>query len=423
MNVLLLGSGGRENAIAWKLSRSPLLNALYIAPGNAGTSDYGQNIDVNPLDFESVKKITLNYEINLVIVGPEEPLVRGIVDFFRADTDLQDVAVIGPSQKGALLEGSKEFGKQFMQKYGIPTASYQSFNKEQLNEGLAYIEKLTPPIVLKADGLAAGKGVLILDEITQASSNFTEMLGGKFGAASNKVVIEEFLKGIEFSVFVLTDGETYQLLPIAKDYKRIGENDTGLNTGGMGAVSPVSFVDQVLLDKVINRIIEPTIAGIKGEEINYTGFIFFGLIVVEGDPYVIEYNCRLGDPETEVVLPRIKNDLLDLLIQTTQGQLGSQTIDISDQYALTTILVSEGYPEAYEKGHEINGIEEIDKAIVFHAGTKMEGDKLLTNGGRVLAITGMGASKKEAKLISLEAVEKIQYRGKSFRNDIGFDLE
>lgn len=423
MNVLLLGSGGRENAIAWKLSRSPLLNALYIAPGNAGTSDYGQNIDVNPLDFESVKKITLNYEINLVIVGPEEPLVRGIVDFFRADTDLQDVAVIGPSQKGALLEGSKEFGKQFMQKYGIPTASYQSFNKEQLNEGLAYIEKLTPPIVLKADGLAAGKGVLILDEITQASSNFTEMLGGKFGAASNKVVIEEFLKGIEFSVFVLTDGETYQLLPIAKDYKRIGENDTGLNTGGMGAVSPVSFVDQVLLDKVINRIIEPTIAGIKGEEINYTGFIFFGLIVVEGDPYVIEYNCRLGDPETEVVLPRIKNDLLDLLIQTTQGQLGSQTIDISDQYALTTILVSEGYPEAYEKGHEINGIEEIDKAIVFHAGTKMEGDKLLTNGGRVLAITGMGASKKEAKLISLEAVEKIHYRGKSFRNDIGFDLE
>lgn len=423
MNVLLLGSGGRENAIAWKLSRSPLLNALYIAPGNAGTSDYGQNIDVNPLDFESVKKITLNYEINLVIVGPEEPLVRGIVDFFRADTDLQDVAVIGPSQKGALLEGSKEFGKQFMQKYGIPTASYQSFNKEQLNEGLAYIEKLTPPIVLKADGLAAGKGVLILDEITQASSNFTEMLGGKFGAASNKVVIEEFLKGIEFSVFVLTDGETYQLLPIAKDYKRIGENDTGLNTGGMGAVSPVSFVDQVLLDKVINRIIEPTIAGIKGEEINYTGFIFFGLIVVEGDPYVIEYNCRLGDPETEVVLPRIKNDLLDLLIQTTQGQLGSQTIDISDQYALTTILVSEGYPEAYEKGHEINGVEEIDKAIVFHAGTKMEGDKLLTNGGRVLAITGMGASKKEAKLISLEAVEKIQYRGKSFRNDIGFDLE
>ncbi len=423
MNVLLLGSGGRENAIAWKLSRSPLLNALYIAPGNAGTSDYGQNIDLNPLDFESVKKIALKYEINLVIVGPEEPLVRGIVDFFHADTALQDVAIIGPSQKGALLEGSKEFGKQFMHKYGIPTASYQSFNKEQLNEGLAYIEKLTPPIVLKADGLAAGKGVLILDDFAQASSNFAEMLGGKFGAASNKVVIEEFLKGIEFSVFVLTDGETYQLLPIAKDYKRIGENDTGLNTGGMGAVSPVSFVDQVLLDKVINRIIEPTIAGIKGEEINYTGFIFFGLIVVEGDPYVIEYNCRLGDPETEVVLPRIKNDLLDLLIQTTQGQLGSQTIDISDQYALTTILVSEGYPEAYEKGHEINGVEEIDKAIVFHAGTKMEGEKLLTNGGRVLAITGMGASKKEAKLISLEAVEKIQYRGKSFRTDIGFDLE
>jgi phosphoribosylamine--glycine ligase len=423
MNVLLLGSGGRENAIAWKLSRSPLLNALYIAPGNAGTSDYGQNLPLNPLDFEAVKKNALKYEINLVIVGPEEPLVRGIVDFFHSDTALQNITIIGPSQQGALLEGSKEFGKKFMHKYGIPTASYRSFTKEQLNEGLAYLENLSPPIVLKADGLAAGKGVLILEDLSQASLNFTAMLEGKFGVASSKVVVEEFLSGIEFSVFVLTDGDTYKLLPIAKDYKRIGENDTGLNTGGMGAVSPVSFVDQVLLDKVKNRIIEPTIAGIREEKINYTGFIFFGLIAVDGEPFVIEYNCRLGDPETEVVLPRIKNDLLDLLIQTTQGKLGNQTIEISDHYALTTILVSQGYPEAYQKGHEITGVEEIEKAIVFHAGTKMESDKLLTNGGRVLAITGMGTSKKEAKIISLEAAEKIHYQGKSFRTDIGFDLE
>jgi phosphoribosylamine--glycine ligase len=423
MNVLLLGSGGRENAIAWKLSRSPLLIALYIAPGNAGTSDYGQNLPLNPLDFEAVKKNALKYEINLVIVGPEEPLVRGIVDFFHSDTALQNITIIGPSQQGALLEGSKEFGKKFMHKYGIPTASYRSFTKEQLNEGLAYLENLSPPIVLKADGLAAGKGVLILEDLSQASLNFTEMLEGKFGVASSKVVVEEFLSGIEFSVFVLTDGDTYKLLPIAKDYKRIGENDTGLNTGGMGAVSPVSFVDQVLLDKVKNRIIEPTIAGIREEKINYTGFIFFGLIAVDGEPFVIEYNCRLGDPETEVVLPRIKNDLLDLLIQTTQGKLGNQTIEISDHYALTTILVSQGYPEAYQKGHEITGVEEIEKAIVFHAGTKMESDKLLTNGGRVLAITGMGTSKKEAKIISLEAAEKIHYQGKSFRTDIGFDLE
>lgn len=423
MNVLLLGSGGRENAIAWKLSRSPLLNALFIGPGNAGTSDYGQNIALDPLDFESVKKFVLKYEIALVIVGPEEPLVQGIVDFFHTDPVLQNIPIIGPSQQGALLEGSKEFGKQFMHKYGIPTASYQSFSKNQLKEGLAYLKQLNPPIVLKADGLAAGKGVLILDDIDLAVQNFTEMLDGKFGAASSKVVIEEFLNGIEFSVFVLTDGKTYKLLPIAKDYKRIGENDSGLNTGGMGAVSPVSFVDKVLLEKVINRIIEPTITGIKKEKINYTGFIFFGLIAVKGEPYVIEYNCRLGDPETEVVLPRIKNDLLDLLIQTTQGNLSAQTIEIMANYALTTILVSQGYPEAYEKGHEIKGVEEIDKAIVFHAGTKKESEKLLTNGGRVLAITGMGTSKDEAKKISIEAAEKIFYNGKLYRTDIGFDLE
>ncbi|MEY2949914.1 MAG: phosphoribosylamine--glycine ligase [Saprospiraceae bacterium] len=423
MNVLLLGSGGRENAIAWKLSRSPLLNALFIAPGNAGTADYGQNIAINPLDFEAVKTTTLKYEIDLVIVGPEEPLVRGIVDFFLNDPSLQNTPIIGPSQQGALLEGSKEFGKQFMHKYGIPTASYRSFSKEQLNEGLAYLQKLTPPIVLKADGLAAGKGVLILDDIVQAAQNLSDMLGGKFGDASSKVVIEEFLNGIEFSVFVLTDGATYQLLPIAKDYKRIGENDSGLNTGGMGAVSPVSFVDKDLLEKVKKRIIEPTIKGIGKEKINYTGFIFFGLIAVKGEPYVIEYNCRLGDPETEVVLPRIKNDLLDLLIQTTRGNLGAQSIEITEDYALTTILVSQGYPEEYEKGHEIKGIEEIDEAIVFHAGTKIESNKLITNGGRVLAITGMGGSKSEAKKISIEAAEKILYQGKYYRTDIGFDLE
>jgi phosphoribosylamine--glycine ligase len=423
MNVLLLGSGGRENAIAWKLSRSPLLNALFIAPGNAGTADYGQNIAINPLDFEAVKTTTLKYEIDLVIVGPEEPLVRGIVDFFLNDPSLQNTPIIGPSQQGALLEGSKEFGKQFMHKYGIPTASYRSFTKEQLNEGLAYLQKLTPPIVLKADGLAAGKGVLILDDIVQAAQNLSDMLGGKFGDASSKVVIEEFLNGIEFSVFVLTDGATYQLLPIAKDYKRIGENDSGLNTGGMGAVSPVSFVDKDLLEKVKKRIIEPTIKGIGKEKINYTGFIFFGLIAVKGEPYVIEYNCRLGDPETEVVLPRIKNDLLDLLIQTTRGNLGAQSIEITEDYALTTILVSQGYPEEYEKGHEIKGIEEIDEAIVFHAGTKIESNKLITNGGRVLAITGMGGSKSEAKKISIEAAEKILYQGKYYRTDIGFDLE
>jgi phosphoribosylamine--glycine ligase len=423
MNVLLLGSGGRENAIAWKLSRSPLLNALFIAPGNAGTADYGQNIAINPLDFEAVKTTTLKYEIDLVIVGPEEPLVRGIVDFFLNDPSLQNTPIIGPSQQGALLEGSKEFGKHFMHKYGIPTASYRSFSKEQLNDGLAYLQKLTPPIVLKADGLAAGKGVLILDDIVQAAQNLSDMLGGKFGDASSKVVIEEFLNGIEFSVFVLTDGATYQLLPIAKDYKRIGENDSGLNTGGMGAVSPVSFVDKDLLEKVKKRIIEPTIKGIGKEKINYTGFIFFGLIAVKGEPYVIEYNCRLGDPETEVVLPRIKNDLLDLLIQTTRGNLGAQSIEITEDYALTTILVSQGYPEEYEKGHEIKGIEEIDEAIVFHAGTKIESNKLITNGGRVLAITGMGGSKSEAKKISIEAAEKILYQGKYYRTDIGFDLE
>jgi len=359
MNILILGSGGREHTFAWKINQSPLCENLYIAPGNAGTKAHGTNVDISPMDFEAVKKLALDKDINMVIVGPEAPLVAGIYDFFKNDDALTSIPVIGPSAKGAQLEGSKAFSKAFMAKRNIPTAGYREFTQATLQEGLAYIEQLTPPVVLKADGLAAGKGVLILDDIAEAKKELAAMLDGKFGAASEKVVIEDFLDGIEFSVFVLTDGKDYQVLPIAKDYKRIGEGDTGLNTGGMGAVSPVPFVDAELMQKVTDRIIIPTVKGIAEDELDYKGFVFIGLIRVDNEPYVIEYNCRMGDPETEVVLPRLKNDLGELLLALAEGRLGEQTIQISEKAATTIMLVSGGYPETYNKGKVMTGFEKV----------------------------------------------------------------
>lgn len=383
-NILLIGSGGREHTFAWKLKQSPLFGKLWIAPGNAGTASIGTNVPMNPNDFEAVKALVLEHHIEIVVVGPEEPLVRGIVDFFAANPALRHIPVIGPASDGAQLEGSKAFAKAFMAEFDIPTAAYREFNTSQLAEGLAYLDQQTPPIVLKADGLAAGKGVLILDDVEVAKTEFENMLNGKFGKASERIVIEAFLDGIEFSVFAITDGKDYQLLPIAKDYKRIGEGDTGLNTGGMGAVSPVPFVDEALLEKVKTRIVEPTIRGIEARGMNYKGFVFFGLIRVGKDPYVIEYNCRMGDPETEVVFPRLKSDLLELMLATTDGTLANQTITFDKRSATTIMLVSGGYPEAYEKGKVMRGIETVEESIPFHAGTRSDGDQVLTNGGRVI---------------------------------------
>ena len=423
MNILLLGGGGREHAFAWKLSQSPQCTQLFTAPGNAGTGSCGVNLPINPNDFRAIKKVVLAFRINMVIVGPEEPLVRGIADFFRHDPLLKRVLLIGPSTEGAKLEGSKAYAKQFMADFDIPTAAYREFTKTQMQEGLDYIGTQMPPIVLKADGLAAGKGVLICESIEQAQQEFKAMLDGKFGDASHTVVIEAFLDGIEFSVFVLTDGKSYKILPVAKDYKRIGEGDTGLNTGGMGAVSPVPFVDNTLMKKVEERIIQQTIKGLQKRNIRYEGFIFLGLIKVGGDPFVIEYNCRMGDPETEVVIPRLQNDLVDLCLATAKNQLDSIEIQKDPRFATTIMLVSGGYPEAYEKGKTIDGLENTSESIIFQAGTHQFGDQLLTNGGRVIAITSYGKTMEEALDLSKANAEKITFEGKYYRKDIGFDLQ
>lgn len=422
MNILLLGNGGREHAFAWKIAQSLLCQQLYIAPGNAGTAELGINIPIDPMDFDEVADFVLDEEIDLVIVGAEAPLVEGIYDYFQADEDLKDIPIIGPSKSAAQLEGSKAFAKAFMQEFGIPTAAYREFTAANLEEGIAYIATQTPPIVLKADGLAAGKGVLIINDISEAQAELQAMLQGKFGKASERVVIEQFLNGIECSVFVLTDGKNYKILPSAKDYKRIGEGDKGLNTGGMGAISPVPFLTDDLMAKIETTIIQPTIKGIQQWNLDYKGFIFFGLIIVEGNPYVIEYNCRMGDPETQVVFPRWNNDLVEVLIALAKGQLNEIEMDINPQSAAAVILVSGGYPNDYEKGKVIEGIENVEGSLVFHAGTQELGDQIVTNGGRVIAITSLGKNFREAVRQSIENAAQIHFEGKYFRRDIGFDL-
>ena len=423
MNVLILGSGGREHAFAWKVSQSSLCKKLLVAPGNAGTAQIGTNIEIGVNDFDKIKDLCLSEEIDLLIVGPEDPLVNGIYDFFQEDEKIQHITVIGPSKKGAQLEGSKEFSKEFMVKYGIPTAAYQSFTKDTLEEGYQFLETLSPPYVLKADGLAAGKGVLIPETLKEAKISLKEMLSdAKFGDASSKVVIEEHLKGIELSVFVLTDGISYKILPSAKDYKRIGEGDKGLNTGGMGAISPVPFADRFFIEKVEREIIKPTIKGLVEEDIDYKGFIFIGLMVENGNPKVIEYNVRMGDPETEVVIPRIKSDLLNLFRGIGNGSFSEIDFDISEEVAATVMMVSGGYPESYEKGKEMSGFEDVEDSLLFHSGTKNDGDKVVTNGGRVLAITSFGKDINEAVNKSFKNAEKINFEGKYYRKDIGFDL-
>ena len=423
MNVLLIGSGGREHALAWKISQSSLCEQLFILPGNAGTELIGQNIDISVSDFEGIKNIVLNNNISMVVVGPEKPLVDGIYDFFISDSKLKNVTVIGPSRAGAMLEGSKDFSKEFMLKNSIPTAKHSTFTKENISDAYEFLETLSPPYVLKADGLAAGKGVLILENLELAKKELDEMLTkSKFGNASSKVVIEEYLNGIELSVFVLTDGESYKILPSAKDYKRIGEGDTGLNTGGMGAVSPVPFADAFFMDKVENRIIKPTINGLKDAKITYQGFIFIGLMNVSGDPYVIEYNVRLGDPESEVVIPRIKSDLLNLFKGISDKTFSEKDFYIDENVAATVMLVSGGYPENYQKNKLIKGLDECHDSIIFHAGTKKVGETYMTNGGRVLAITSFGRDIKHALEKSFKNSEKIDFENKYYRKDIGFDL-
>lgn len=423
MNVLVIGSGGREHALSWKIAQSSMCEKIFIAPGNSGTKLIGENVDIKVTDFEAIKKLVIEKSVEMVVVGPEDPLVLGISDFFQQDQELKEVCLIGPSKEGAKLEGSKEFSKQFMEKYSIPTAKYQSFTKENLEEGYAFLETLSAPYVLKADGLAAGKGVLILDNLIQAKKELKLMLAeSKFGAASDKVVIEEFLDGIELSVFVLTDGKNYKVLPSAKDYKRIGEGDNGLNTGGMGAISPVPFADKFFLEKVENRIIKPTIEGLREEKIDYKGFVFIGLMNVNGDPFVIEYNVRMGDPETEVVIPRIKSDLLNLFKGISDGTFGEKDFYVDEDYAATVMLVSGGYPEAYQKGKVITGLEKVENGMVFHAGTKDDGDKIVTNGGRVLALTSFGRNIEDATTKAFANAELIEFEGKNYRKDIGLDL-
>lgn len=423
MNVLILGSGAREHAFAWKIAKSSMCNKIFIAPGNAGTSELGTNVEVEVNDFERIKKLAIDEEIDMLIVGPEDPLVNGIFDFFNETEDLKHITVIGPSKQGARLEGSKEFAKEFMQKYNIPTAKYEAFTKNNLEDGFAFLDTLNPPYVLKADGLAAGKGVLILEDLKEAKNELKAMVAdGKFGAASSTVVIEEFLDGIELSIFVLTDGSSYKILPSAKDYKRIGEGDAGLNTGGMGAISPVPFADRFFIEKVETEIIKPTIHGLKEEGIVYHGFIFIGLIVNGNDVKVIEYNVRMGDPETEVVIPRIKSDLLHLFKGIGDGTFSEKDLHIDEDTAATIMLVSGGYPEKYEKGKVISGLDDIDGSIVFHAGTKQEEDAVLTNGGRVLAITSFGKNIEDALSKSFANAEKINFEKKYYRKDIGFDL-
>lgn len=423
MRVLVLGSGGREHAFAWKISQSKTLDHLFIAPGNPGTAACGTNVNLSVNDFKAIGEFVIKENIGLVVVGPEDPLVNGIADYFEQHEKLKRIGVIGPHKNGAILEGSKEFAKEFMIKHQIPTAQYESFGVDDLAASYDFLDTLKPPFVLKADGLAAGKGVVILDNIADAKKEMKEMLQDqKFGAASSKVVIEEFLKGIEMSVFVMTDGESYHILPEAKDYKRIGEGDVGLNTGGMGAVSPVPFVDDLLMKKIEERIVRPSIEGIKKDGLKYKGFLFIGLMIVDGDPFVIEYNVRMGDPETEVVLPRIKSDLLSHLAAITNGTLNKEKIEIDDRSATTIMLVSKGYPEAYEKGKEILGIENTTNCILFHAGTTIKDGSLVTNGGRVMAITTYGENMTESLALGFDNVQRIVFEGMNYRKDIGFDL-
>ena len=422
MNILLLGSGGRESAFAWKISQSELCSKLFIAPGNGGTGAYGKNVNLNPNDFEAIKKFVLAEGITLVVVGPEEPLVNGIHDFFVADEQLSKIPVIGPKKEGAILEGSKDFSKEFMARHGIPTPGSKSFTNDTLAEGLAYLENHSLPVVLKADGLAAGKGVVICESIADAQAELKLMLGGKFGTAGSLVVIEEYLTGIELSVFVLTDGDSYVILPEAKDYKKIGQGDTGLNTGGMGSVSPVPFADQKFLNEVEQTIIIPTIEGLKKDNIDYTGFIFFGLFKVGDKPMIIEYNCRMGDPETESVLPRIENDLVELFVATSEKRLKDVQLKISPKSAATVMIVAGGYPGDYEKGKVMAGIDNLRKSLAFHAGTTLEGGLIKSNGGRVLAVTSLQDDMFDALQSATADAARVYFDGKYFREDIGFDL-
>lgn len=425
MNILIIGSGGREHALAWKISQSPLLTKLFIAPGNAGTASLGQNLSLSVSDFEGIQKAVLEHKIGLVVVGPEVPLVEGIHDFFLAEKELRDIPVIGPVKEAAQLEGSKDFAKAFMKRHGIPTAAYETFTKDTLDKAFEYLKSLKPPYVLKADGLAAGKGVIICNSLKQAEEELKAMMvDARFGSAGNKVVIEEFLTGIEMSAFVLTDGKNYVMLPSAKDYKRVGEGDTGPNTGGMGSVSPVPFADKEFMQKVEERVIIPTVNGLIEEGIDYRGFIFFGLMNTNGDPYVIEYNARMGDPETEAVIPRIQSDLLELLIAAARQELGKATIKTDPRYCAAVMLVSEGYPGDYQKNKEITGLDEAEGSIVFHAGTSIRKDdgKVVSSGGRVIAVSSLGSTMEAAFAQSYKSAERIHYENKSYRKDLGLDL-
>ena len=424
MNVLVLGSGGREHALSWKLAQSPKLSKLFVAPGNAGTTDIAENLNIDVNDFNGIKEAVLNNNIDLVIVGPEDPLVNGVVDFFLEDPEIQNIPVIGPQAEAAQLEGSKEYSKRFMQRNNIPTAGYESFTKENLQHGLTYLEPQTPPYVLKADGLAAGKGVVILNNLNAAKAELKAMLAdSKFGKASSKVIIEEFMSGIELSVFVITDGKDYMILPEAKDYKRIGEGDTGLNTGGMGAISPVPFADEAFMKRVEEEVVIPTINGFKKEKLPYKGFVFIGLMNENGNPRVVEYNVRMGDPETEVVIPRLKSDLLNIMQAVAEERLGELEVEFEEKTATTVIMVSGGYPESYEKGKEIFGLDKTNGSIIFHAGTKTKNGKVITNGGRVIAVTSYGQDFNEALDLSYKNTDIIDWDKKYFRSDLGFDLQ